>query len=419
MSGVSDDSNDVSPTGESWEAAAEAALETVQVGPGESFVDAADLADVTMKNGLLRAVLEIHPSQGATLSKHTAAAEKALSTLPGVEKAQVILTAHAAAGRAARPPAGPNPDPPGAPTEAATRGSPTGPPNLRRANPKGARPATAPSLPPEASAPPGLKPLRKPAPRLGPIDGVDRILAIGSGKGGVGKSTVSANLAVALAAAGRRIGLLDADVYGPSQPRMLGVSERPTSDGATIEPLRNHGVTLMSIGLLTPDEKAVIWRGPMLMGALQQMLRQVRWGRLDALLVDLPPGTGDVQLTLSQRAEVTGAIVVSTPQDIALLDAKKAIDMFEKTRTPIVGVIENMSTFCCPECGHETQLFGNGGAKAEAERIGAPFLGDIPLDIDIRLSGDSGTPLAASKPDSPQGQRFREIAQKLIDAGAA
>ncbi len=268
-----------------------------------------------------------------------------------------------------------------------------------------------------APAPPVLK--AQAAPK-GPakVPGVERIIAVASGKGGVGKSTVSANLAVALAAEGKRVGMLDADVYGPSQPRMLGISGRPASpDGKIILPLRNHGVTLMSIGLLTQEDEAVIWRGPMLMGALQQMLGQVQWGKLDVLIVDLPPGTGDVQMTLAQKAEVTGAIIVSTPQDIALLDARKAIDMFGKMNTKVLGMIENMSTFCCPACGHETHIFGHGGARADAARLGIPFLGEIPLNIDIRLAGDGGAPVVAAQPDSPQAMAFRKIARDLIAAG--
>ncbi len=250
------------------------------------------------------------------------------------------------------------------------------------------------------------------------VPGVERIIAIASGKGGVGKSTVSANLAVALAAEGRKVGMLDADVYGPSQPRMLGISGRPASpDGKTILPLRNHGVTLMSIGLMTREDEAVVWRGPMLMGALQQMLGQVQWGKLDVLIVDLPPGTGDVQMTLAQKAEVTGAIVVSTPQDVALLDARKALNMFKMMNTRVLGMIENMSTWICPGCGREDHIFGHGGAKAEAERLGLPFLGEIPLSIDIRTAADGGAPIVASRPESPQAQAFRALARRLIDDG--
>jgi ATP-binding protein involved in chromosome partitioning len=354
----------------------------VDPGRGEDIVTAGLVSDIAIDGDHVRVVMEVPAERGAALTPIAKAAEAALSAVDKVGSAHVILTAEVK---------------PGAPTP------PT--PDLR--DPAGGSAHIS-----------AQKPLRRAPQKAGPIDGIDRIIAIGSGKGGVGKSTVSANLAVSLAQAGRRVGLLDADVYGPSQPWMLGLSEKPRSpDGKTILPSGNHGVTVMSIGLLIPDDKAVIWRGPILIRALQQMLRQVAWGRLDVLLVDLPPGTGDVQLTLSQKAEVTGAIVVSTPQDLALLDARKAVDMFVKTQTPIIGFIENMATFHCPNCGHETPLFGHGGARAEAEKIGAPFLGEIPLDIDVRLAGDSGAPIVSTKPDSPPAQRFHAIAQQLIDQG--
>lgn len=271
-----------------------------------------------------------------------------------------------------------------------------------------------------ATAAPSLKIGGHPKPQAGPTKpaGVARILAVASGKGGVGKSTVSANLAVALARQGRRVGLLDADIYGPSQPRMMGVSGRPSSpDGKQIEPLRAHGVTLMSIGLMVEEDKAVVWRGPMLMGALQQMLGQVNWGELDVLIVDLPPGTGDVQLTLCTKSELSGAIVVSTPQDVALIDARKALDMFKTLKTPVLGLIENMSFFTCPDCGGEHHIFGHGGVAAEAKTLGLPLLGVLPIDLETRLAGDAGTPVATG--DGPVAQAYGQIAKGLIGGGMA
>ncbi len=273
------------------------------------------------------------------------------------------------------------------------------------------------SQPPKA--PPSLKVGRHPESRHAvpnPVSGVDRIIAVGSGKGGVGKSTVASNLAVALASEGRRVGLLDADIYGPSQPKMMGVMKRPSSpDGKTIVPLQSHGVTLMSIGFMVEPSKAVVWRGPMLMGALQQMLGQVQWGSLDVLIIDLPPGTGDVQLTLCQRTQVTGCIVVSTPQDVALLDVRKAVDMFRTLKAPVLGLIENMSTYVCPNCGHEAHLFGHGGARAEAEALGVPFLGEIPLSLDVRVSGDEGKPVVLK--GGPVAEAYLRLARRMIGGG--
>ncbi|MGX9353206.1 Mrp/NBP35 family ATP-binding protein [Shimia sp. W99] len=322
---------------------------------------------LNIDSGTVRFVMEIDPTKADTYAPVKEQAEAAISALGRVESVSVVLTGH--------------------------------------------------STP---SAPPDLKPSRKSEPK-GPenIPGVTRIIAIASGKGGVGKSTVSANLACAFAAEGKRVGLLDADVYGPSQPRMLGVSGRPSSpDGKTILPMRNHGVTMMSIGLMTNDDQAVVWRGPMLMGALQQMMMQVQWGALDVLLVDLPPGTGDVQMTLAQKAHVDGAIIVSTPQDVALLDARKGIDMFRQLNVPILGMIENMSTHICSSCGHEEHVFGHGGVALEAEKLGVPLLAEIPLHLDIRIAADGGAPIVVSAPDSAQAAGFQEVARDLISQGA-
>jgi len=250
------------------------------------------------------------------------------------------------------------------------------------------------------------------------MPGINKVIAVASGKGGVGKSTCAVNLACALAQDGGEIGLLDCDIYGPGVPLMMGVNERPlVSPEEKLVPLMNHGVKLMSMGFLLEGDQPVIWRGPMIMKTIQQFVMQVDWGTLDYLLIDLPPGTGDVQLTLSQKAELTGAIIVSTPQDIALLDARKALDMFRKTKTPVLGMIENMSTFICPKCGEETSIFGHGGAREEAEKLGIPFLGEIPLNMDIRLGGDGGAPIVASRPDSGESKTFAQIAQRLIDGG--
>ncbi|MEY8841122.1 Mrp/NBP35 family ATP-binding protein [Cribrihabitans sp. XS_ASV171] len=334
---------------------------------GQDIVAAGVVRALNVEGGIVRFVLEIDPKHTDLYNPIRDVAEEAASSVSGVERVSAMMTAHS------------------------------------------------------DKAPPDLKPKAKPQPQ-GPqaVPGVDRIVAVASGKGGVGKSTVAANLACALAAEGRRVGLLDADVYGPSQPRMLGVSGRPASpDGKTILPLRNHGVTMMSMGLMTNEGQAVVWRGPMLMGALQQMMSQVQWGGLDILIVDLPPGTGDVQLTLSQKFQVDGAIVVSTPQDVALIDARKGIDMFRQLKTPILGMIENMSTHICSNCGHEEHVFGHGGVATEAQQLGVPLMGEIPLHLDIRVAADGGAPIVVSKPDSPQAQAFRRIARDMIAAGHA
>ncbi len=343
-----------------------AALKNVETPAGTDIVSAGMVKALTVDDGAVRFVLEVPGAQAKVFEPVCAAAQTAAGAVKGVKSVSAVMTAHS---------------------------SPTPPPDL--------------------------KPNRKSEPE-GPqkIPGVDRIIAIASGKGGVGKSTLSVNLAVALAVEGKRVGLLDADVFGPSQPRMLGVSGRPASpDGKTILPLRNHGVTMMSIGLMTNEDEAVVWRGPMLIGALQQMLNQVQWGALDVLIVDLPPGTGDVQMTLAQKAQVDGAIIVSTPQDVALIDARKGIDMFKKLGTPILGMVENMSYQICEECGHRGHPFGHGGVADEAKKLGVPLLAELPLHLDIRVASDSGAPIVVSKPDSPQAQAFRNLAKRLIKDG--
>ena len=349
-----------------------AALAGIAVPGGGDLVSRDMIRALQIEGGVLRFVIEAaSPDEARGLSGVQATAEAALKALAGVEAVQVVVTAHG--------------------------------------------PAKA------AAPPPSLKIGQHPTPQQGGpqrVTGVDRILAIASGKGGVGKSTLASNLAVALARQGRRVGLLDADIYGPSQPRMMGVTKRPASpDGKIIEPLVAHGVTMMSIGLMLKDDEAVIWRGPMIMGALQQLITQVQWGRLDVLIVDLPPGTGDIQLTLCQRTHLTGAIVISTPQDVALLDARKALDMFLKLKTPVLGLVENMSTYICPNCGHEAHIFGHGGVAAEAAKLDLPFLGEIPLSLDVRVAGDAGVPIAAGA--GPIAEAYGRLAARLVAGGMA
>ncbi len=246
------------------------------------------------------------------------------------------------------------------------------------------------------------------------IPGVRHILAVASGKGGVGKSTTAMNLAVALSAAGKRVGLLDADIYGPSQPRMMGVKDsQPESDGQLIQPVLAHGVRMMSMGFLVDEATPTVWRGPMVQSALMQMLRQVAWGDLDVLVVDMPPGTGDIQLTMTQQVALSGAVIVSTPQDIALIDARKGLEMFKKVNVPIVGVVENMSVFCCPNCGHSSPIFGAHGARAMAEQLGYEVLGEVPLALEVRENRNAGKPLVLVEPDSPAAGVYRDMAARV------
>ncbi|WCR11684.1 Mrp/NBP35 family ATP-binding protein [Paracoccus stylophorae] len=354
------------------------AIADIVLPDGRSLAQADIVRAITVDGGTVRFVLEVADAEAArALAPVEAEARRRVEALPEVEKVQIVMTAPA--GKPAQP--------------VASSGQ-----------------GQAPSLKL------GQHPTGQAGPQ--PVPGVRNLVAIGSGKGGVGKSTVTANLAVALARAGRKVGVLDADIYGPSQPRMLGVSGRPASpDGKRIEPMHNHGITIMSIGLMLKEGEAVVWRGPMLMGAMQQLLQQVNWGELDVLLIDLPPGTGDVQLSLCQKAAVTGAIIVSTPQDVALLDARRAIDMFNRLKTPVLGLIENMSSYVCPNCGHEAHLFGHGGVASEARNLNLPFLGELPLLLDVRLSGDSGRPIALE--DGPAGQAYARLAERLIADGVA
>lgn len=266
---------------------------------------------------------------------------------------------------------------------------------------------------PTASAPPAAKQEEAHRPAQPGIPGVKHIIAVASGKGGVGKSTTSVNLALGLRNQGLSVGILDADIYGPSLPRLLGLTGKPEAEGRILKPMETMGLKAMSIGFLVAEESPMIWRGPMVISALTQLLREVAWSPLDVLIVDMPPGTGDAQLTMAQQVPLAGAVIVSTPQDLALIDARKGLNMFEKVSVPILGIVENMSTFICPKCGEQTDIFGHGGAKDEAEKLGVPFLGAVPLHLDIRTNSDAGTPVVESLPDGPHAAVYNEIAKQV------
>ena len=333
--------------------------------------------------------LDVDPADAGRLEGLRGEAEAARAGLAGVAGATVVLTAE--------------------------RG-------LGEARPVGV--VAAPRAAPAASVAP-VAPHPQPGPGGGasPAPGVSRLVAVASGKGGVGKSSVAVNLALALAAGGRRVGLLDADVYGPSVPRMMGVSGKPGApDGARLSPMEAYGVKCMSMGFLVAEDTATIWRGPMVSSAIEQMLTEVDWGTLDALVVDMPPGTGDIQLTLAQKAPLAGAVIVSTPQDIALLDARRGVAMFREVAVPILGLVENMSYHLCANCGHREEIFGHGGAEREAAKLGIPFLGAIPLDRAMRTAGDAGRPISLTRPDGEIGRAFAAIAGRVwssLEAGAA
>jgi ATP-binding protein involved in chromosome partitioning len=345
-------------------------------------------------------MLEVEPADAALYAPVRDEAEAVLKSLPGVERAQVVLTADRAPGAAP------------APAHAHSHAHPAEPPvppgtvRMRR-NTRLSESAQAQTAPPEARPPAGLKPPH-----------VTHVIAVASGKGGVGKSTVSVNLAAALAMLGRKTGLLDADVYGPSAPKMTGLHDEPrVTPERKLIPLEGWGLKVMSIGLLVDEASPMIWRGPMASSALNQMLNDVAWGTeaepLDVLVVDMPPGTGDIQLTLAQRVALSGAVVVSTPQEVALIDARRAVSMFEKTHIPILGVVENMAYFTDPSTGKPIEIFGRGGAKAVAEGLQAPFLGEVPIEIALREACDAGRPLVATAPDSAAAKAFLSIAEKV------
>jgi ATP-binding protein involved in chromosome partitioning len=329
---------------------------------GRNVIEAGLVQGLVVKGGHVGFALEVAAARGRSAEPLRKAAQDAVNKLPGVLSVTAVLTAH--------------------------------------------NEAPAPRKPQTPQAPAG-------------IPGVAAIIAVASGKGGVGKSTVAVNLAIALSQLGLKVGLLDADIYGPSVPRLLNITEKPDSDGRVLQPIVKLGIKTMSIGFMVDTDTPMIWRGPMVQSALTQMMSDVAWAPLDVLVLDMPPGTGDAQLTIAQRVPLKGAVIVSTPQDIALIDARKGIAMFRKTQVPVLGIVENMSTFVCPECGHETHIFGHGGARATAKELGAPFLGEIPLVPAIRETSDAGTPIVALKPDSAEAKAFLALARTIAEKIAA
>jgi len=328
---------------------------------GRNLIDSGMVTGLVVKDGNVGFAIEVSPRDGARKEPLRQAAEAAVNALSGVLSVTAVLTAHQAAGAAA----------------AAGTGR--------------ERPATQ------------------------ELPGIGAIVAVASGKGGVGKSTTAVNIALALSSLGKRVAILDADIYGPSLPRLMALTGKPETDGQMLWPKEQYGVKCMSIGLLIEEDTPMVWRGPMVQSALEQMLRQVAWGEVDVMIVDMPPGTGDAQLTLTQRAPLAGAVIVSTPQDLSLIDARKGLNMFKKVDVPILGIVENMSYFVCGHCGTRTDIFAHGGARKEAEKLGVPFLGEIPLDIRIRETSDSGKPIVAAEPDGAHADAYRAIARAILD----
>ena len=357
-----------------------AALAKVAAPGGAALPDAHVLSDVVVSDGKVFFSITVDAAAVKIWEPVRAKAEAAVRAVPGVQSALVALTAERSAGGAAR---GPQP----------------------------AHVANQPRV------------VGKPAAHAHPTDkvqpgipGVDAIIAVASGKGGVGKSTTAVNLALGLRDLGLKVGILDADIYGPSLPKLLAIKEKPQTVGGTrLKPIMRYGLTVMSIGFLIDEDTPMIWRGPMVMSAITQMLREVEWGTLDIMVVDMPPGTGDAQLTMAQQVPLKGAVIVSTPQDLALIDARRGVAMFKRVNVPVLGVVENMSYFMCPECGTRSDIFSHGGARHEAERLGVPFLGEVPLHMTIREKSDSGLPVVATEPDGPHAKIYRDIAAIVLE----
>ncbi|MBP0614370.1 Mrp/NBP35 family ATP-binding protein [Jiella mangrovi] len=347
---------------------------------GADVVSRSIVSDIFIADGKAFFSLSVPAAEAERFEPFCRQIETEVAKLEGIGKAMVALTAEKAAGSSGAPQAAPS------------------------------RPQPA-----RGPASPSAAPARRPAGAKPGIPGIDKIVAVASGKGGVGKSTTAVNLALGLSALGLAVGILDADVYGPSIPRLLGLKEKPKSAGGrTIIPLEAFGLKAMSMGLMVDEETPMIWRGPMVMSALTQMMREVEWGELDVLIVDMPPGTGDAQLTMAQQVPLAGAVIVSTPQDLALIDARKGLAMFQKVEVPLLGIVENMSYFIAPDTGNRYDIFGHGGARDEAERLGVPFLGEVPIEMAIRESSDAGRPVVATDPDGPHAAAYRDIAAKVL-----
>jgi len=363
-----------------------ARLAQVTAPDGRPVTDTGALSEILVSDGKVYISITVDASQAQAWEPVRVAVERTVRATPGVTSALVALTAERKAGSAPAPAARPTPPAGGHSHAGHSHAGHThpAPANTQKESPG--------------------------------IAGVGRIIAVASGKGGVGKSTLAANLALGLASLGLKVGLLDADIYGPSVPRLLGLKGKPEVEGRIMQPLSAYGLKVMSIGFLVEEETPMIWRGPMVMSAISQMLKEVAWAPLDILVVDMPPGTGDAQLTMAQQVPLAGAVIVSTPQDLALIDARRGIAMFEKVNVPVLGVVENMSYFMCPECGTRSDIFGHGGARHEAERLKVPFLGEVPLHMSIRETSDAGRPVVATLPDSVEAGIYRKIAQNVLDS---
>jgi ATP-binding protein involved in chromosome partitioning len=351
-----------------------AALKAIPAPDGAALTDTTALSDIVVADGKVFFSITVDAAAVKAWEPVRSRAEAAVKAVPGVTSALVALTAERTGG-GARP----------------------------------AAPTTAQNATPSAPA--------HPADKVAPgIPGVDAIIAVASGKGGVGKSTTAVNIALGLRDLGLKVGMLDADIYGPSLPKLFAIKEKPQTVGGTkLKPISRYGLDVMSIGFLIDEETPMIWRGPMVMSAITQMLREVEWGTLDVLVVDMPPGTGDAQLTMAQQTPLRGAVIVSTPQDLALIDARRGIAMFKRVNVPVLGVVENMSYYLCPSCGARSDIFGHGGAHAEADRLGVPFLGEVPLHMTIREKSDAGLPVVATEPDGPHAKIYRDIAAKVLE----